>query len=98
MSPLFTKTILKSGNQKIKEDYYNEIQNILSNSTFTYESYLKVYEIVKKNYYNNISIGKNVNDSAIKFKIEDEAKNLDSDWNLNVEVYINTKRQSALEK
>ncbi len=98
MSPLFTKTILKSGNQKIKEDYYNEIQNILSNSTFTYESYLKVYEIVKKTYYNNISIGKNVNDSAIKFKIEDEDKNLDSDWNLNVEVYINTKRQSAIEE
>ena len=98
ISPLFTKTILYSGNTTIKNDYFNEIQNILSKNIFTYESFLNVYKKTYNNYANDILLGNNVNDSPIYFGIDEEDKNLDSDWNLNVEVYIKTKREYTNKK
>ena len=94
-SPLFTKTILKNGNANIKQDYYQMITTIINNDTFKNSTFKKYYEIIKNNYSDCVKLSKNINNETVKFNLVED-KQLDSAWNLTVEIYINKKRAAAL--
>ena len=94
-SPLFTKTILKNGNANIKQDYYQMITTIMNNDTFKNSTFKKYYEIIKNNYSDCVKLSKNINNETVKFNLVED-KQLDSAWNLTVEIYINKKRAAAL--
>lgn len=93
--PLWVKSIVGTGNDKIKKDYLNKINEIANSKWMTIDNFKSYYSIVKNNYSNNLKLGNKVNGEIISFSL-DEEKELYNSWNLSIEVYLNIKKNTAL--
>lgn len=92
-SLFFTKSIFAYGNNKIKLDYLNSINNIINNKWLNIETFKSYYNKALNNYKNNLILGENVNFNKISFSLEEE-KNINGNDNLSIEIYFNKKKET----
>ncbi len=92
-SLFFIKSIFVNGNNKIKEDYLNSINNIINNKWLNIETFNAYYSKALNNYKNNIILGSNVNFNQVPFSLEEE-KNINGNDNLSIEIYFKYKKDT----
>ena len=91
----WTKSILNGGNSTIRENYLAKVIEIASSKWMTIDNFNYYYDHAVNNYSDNVALGDKINGSMLEFSlIEDD--DLTSEWNLSIEVYFNTKKNTVL--
>ncbi len=93
--PLFTKSILEFGNKQIQKDYLERIQKIIEAKWMDIDTFKQYYTLAEKNYSSCLQLGSKVHGTNVSFGLV-EGTSLSGEDNLSIEVYFNTKKQTAL--
>ena len=91
--PLYQKSIY--ANSSIKQDYLDKIETIIDNGWLDIDTFTSFYKIAKQNYSDNLDLGYKFCENKIAFKIE-ENNNIHDGWNLSINVYFTTKKNTFL--
>lgn len=89
-SLFFIKSIFDNGNNIIKDDYLNSINNIINNNWLNIKTFKIYYNKALNNYKNDLVLGENINFNKILFSLE-EGKNINGNENLSIEIFFNKK-------
>ena len=87
--PLFNKSVLDTGNKNVQDAYLAKIQQVINNN-FNFNDFKTYYDIMYAHYNDNLVLGDKVKHDDINMSLI-ENNSFDSNWNLSIEVYMNTK-------
>lgn len=92
-TPFFTKALFEGGNQRIKQDYLNEIQKIIDAGWLEAATFTGYFEKAKKNYESSTTLGSKVNGNSLSFSLLEETDPAGA-GNLSISVYFSVKKKT----
>jgi len=93
--PLWTKSILEDGNEKIKADYLKKVNEIAASKWMDIENFKSYFNHASNNYSDDLSLGSRISADMPSFSLL-ENNNLSDNWNLSIDVYLSTKKNTIL--
>ena len=93
--PLWTKSILEDGNEKIKADYLKKVNEIAASKWMDIENFKSYFNHASNNYSDDLSLGSRISADMPSFSLV-ENNNLSDNWNLSIDVYLSTKKNTIL--
>ncbi len=93
--PLWTKSILEDGNEKIKADYLKKVNEIAASKWMDIENFKSYFNHARSNYSDDLSLGNRISADMPSFSLV-ENNNLSDNWNLSIDVYLSTKKNTVI--
>ena len=94
-TPLFTKSIFYNGNENIQNDYLKAINNVLEKNWFEIDTFDKYFNVAKDHYNEYTTLSERITNNDVLFSLKED-DNVNGEWNLSVDVYMENKKYTFL--